>query len=132
MWTRSEAASPSASHVRAHLAGVPGCGDYQVVVRPFRWRKRPRISGETDFHSASDHARDTGPFVPNVPMSAQDVHLLHVAELPALDWPEILKVRGATSSASVERGSSSRDWQMSNVLQVARASGSSFRMTHGL
>jgi hypothetical protein len=49
MWIRTEVPSLSPSQVRAHLAGLPRCGDYEVVVRSFRWRTRPRLSGEIDF-----------------------------------------------------------------------------------
>ena len=38
-----------AAGLRAMLSGLPAAGEYLVVVRPLRYRKRPHLAAETDF-----------------------------------------------------------------------------------
>jgi hypothetical protein len=57
---RSELAGYSVAEAKRALAGLPAPGDYRVVIRPLRYRRRPHLAGLCEF--------DVGRIVLNVPV----------------------------------------------------------------
>jgi hypothetical protein len=64
MRIRSDLAGLSVADARRALAGLPVPGDYQVVVKPLRYRKRPSLSALCEFDERRFILRLPEPFHP--------------------------------------------------------------------
>jgi hypothetical protein len=60
----SEMPSLPARRARDYLRGLPRAGDYEVVVRPLRYRTRPHLAAWTDFDARRITLQVPTPFVP--------------------------------------------------------------------
>ncbi len=52
------------SEVRRMLEGLPDCPGYRVIVKPFRYRSSPHLSGLTDFDARRIELQVPEPFLP--------------------------------------------------------------------
>jgi len=61
---RSDLHGLKVSDVRRALSGLPSPGDYRVVIKPLRYRKRPHLSGLCEFDLGRIIVRVPEPFRP--------------------------------------------------------------------
>jgi hypothetical protein len=64
MSIRSDLTGLMASDVRRALSGLPSPGDYRVVIKPLRYRRRPSLSGLCEFDVGRIIVRVPEPFRP--------------------------------------------------------------------